>query len=727
MMNKLWYKRPAKTWYKALPIGNGHTGVMIYGGKRTETLCFNDGTLWSGYPKDHNNAESLKYLDEVRQLIFDGKNYEADKLAEEKLCGDYSEAFLPLGSVAIKIDGAKGIKYKRTLDLDTAVHTVEMGNTRRETFASFPDKIVCWRIESQTPLSVSVFANSKLHHSVKTDNALILSGNAPDYAAPHYLQDEKDPIRYNENKGMAFALCCNAQSDGDIVYSSEQISVKNATFVNLYFATATGFKGFDRMPDTSRENVVSICKSKLNINKNYDEIKQDHIIDYQRIYKRSSVSFCENSNKPTDALIRSAKFGTVSPALAELFYNYGKYMTVAGSREGGQAMNLQGIWNDSVRPPWSSNYTVNINTQMNYWGASRANLDECIEPLMQMVYETMKNGGKTAKINYGCNGFACNHNVDLWRKTSPVQGSCSYMLEPLCGVWLANEVFSHYKNGALQNYRDRVLEIVKEASMFALDYLVLHNGKYVICPSPSAENSFMHDGKRCNLDYASAFDMALVKQSFDNYLSFETDDELSRKIKEIQPDLFDFQYGELGICEYHKDYEMPERGHRHFSPLYAFYPANVIRYYGDAEKTAQVKKLFYDRIGHSNQYIGWSAAWGICLAARLHDSENVKRIIRKFLGHAVFKNLFCYHPPRYFQIDGNLGFVGGVHEMLVYEENGIVELLPALPDNIPNGKAENLLVNGTQISFEWKNGKITHVSADKETKVKIGEDEPYTV
>ncbi len=717
-MNKIWYNRPARKWREALPIGNGHMGVMVYGGKKKETLCFNDGTLWSGYPKNYNNSDSLKYLDKVRELIINGRNAEADKLAQEKLCGFYSETFLPLGSANIKINGVKGNDYKRILDLSTAVHTVEYADITREAFASNPDNIACYHIKSEKLFSAVISLKSKLHHSVKTDNCLCLTGNAPDYVAPNYLRTKLFPIKYNEHKGMAFALCCNVDTDGKVVYTAKRMKIKNATYATLYFATATGFKAFNQIPDTSRENVLNVCREKLNLHKSYEQIKADHIADFASLYNKSSISFSDENRLSTDMLIEQAKNGEVSPALAELFYNYGKYMTISASRNGGQAMNLQGIWNNSVRPPWSSNYTVNINTQMNYWGASRANLCECIEPLLQMVYETMLNGRKTAQINYGCNGFACNHNVDLWRKTPPVQGTCNYMLEPLCGVWLANEIFAHFQNGAFQKYQDKVFEIAKEAAQFSADYLVLHNGKYVICPSPSAENSFISNGKKCTLDYASAFDMGLVKQSFLNYLSLNIDNELSKRLKTIQPDLFDFQYGKTGICEYHKDYEMPERGHRHFSPLYAFYPANVIKYYENKKQTEQVQKLFDDRINHSTQYIGWSAAWGICLAARLHDSEKVKMIIQKFLGHAVFKNLFCVHPPYYFQIDGNLGFVAGVHEMLVYEENGIVELLPALPDNMQNGKAENLFVNGVCISFEWKNGKVISISADREVLIR---------
>lgn len=677
--------------------------------------------MWSGYPKDYNSAESLQYLDKVRKLIFEGKNKEADKLAEEKLAGFYSETFLPLGEVKIKISGAKSGGYMRSLDLSTAIHNVCFGEMQRECFASNPDKVVCYSIKSTKTFSINVSAKSKLSYSVTTDNGLNLTGNAPDYVAPNYVISELFPVKYNEGKGMAFALRVIAETDGKIGYSSNKMHIKNATRVNLFFATATGFNGFDKMPEINRGKVLDKCKNQLKINIGYETIKQKHIEDFKSQFEKSMVTFVDEMNKKevlTSELIELAKKGNVTPQLAELFYNFGKYMIVSGSRKGGEPLNLQGQWNNSIRPPWSSNYTVNINTQMNYWGASMANLDDSIEPFLKMVYEVVQNGKKTAKINYGCGGFACNHNVDIWRKTPPVKGTCNYMLEPLCGVWLANEVFAHYKNGTLQEYKEKVFEIAKEAAQFSADYLVLHDGKYVICPSASAENQFVNkNGEKCSLGVASAFDMGLVKQAFCNYLSLDINDNLSDKIQKILPDLYDFQYGKTGIIEFDNDYEMPERGHRHFSPLYAFYPANQIKYYKNAKQTEQVRKLFLDRISHSNQYIGWSAAWGICLATRLHDNKNTKGIMQKFLGHAVFKNLFCYHPPFYFQIDGNLGFVAAVHEMLVYEEDGVIELLPALPDNLLNGSVKDLLINGVRLSFEWENGKVVNVFADKSVKI----------
>lgn len=719
-MHNIWYKKSAQNWREALPIGNGFTGVMVYGSSKKERLCFNDGELWSGYPKNYNAADSFDNLEKVRKLIFEGRNSEADALCEDKLKGFYSETFLPLGDVLFDFSKTDRNIIARSLDLSTGIHTVKSNGFKSEIFSSNPDRVTVYRIKADKRFSVKMKAKSKLHHSVRTDGGcLMLYGNAPDYAAPNYLRTELFPIKYNEKKGMAFCLCAQIFTDGMLISRKHSLKIAGASEVTVYFATATGFNGFDKMPCTDTNAVIKKCRLHLNrVEKSYDVLKQRHMNDFSRLYTQQSISFHKDEDIPTDELLNAVKKGADEKAFCELLYNYGKYMIISGSRKGGQPLNLQGIWNHAVRPPWSSNYTVNINTQMNYWGASRAGLSESIEPLLQMVYEALQNGRKTAEINYGCRGFACNHNVDIWRKTPPVQGDANYMFAPLCGVWLANEIFAHYKNGFLNDYTDKVKGIVTESAKFANDYLILHNGQYVVCPSASPENVFVNNGKRCKLDYASAFDMGLVKQAFKNAVEISDDVNLKNEIAEKLPKLYPFRQGENGICEWHKNYDTPEKGHRHFSPLYAFYPADIIGYYADREKTEWIKQLFHYRTNHSNQYIGWSAAWAICIAARLREGEAVQKIIRSMLNHSVFKNLFCVHPPFYFQIDGNLGFVAGINEMLLTEEGETVELLPALPENFAlSGAVKDMVVNGVKISFEWKNGAVVTIHADKSVKI----------
>lgn len=718
-MEKLKYSSPARAWRNALPMGNGTIGFMVYGGRRTEKICVNDCTLWSGYPKNYDSSESLEYLPQVRKLVFEGKNKEADALTEQKLCGFYSEAYMPLGEIDISFARALPFgKYSRELDLQSAVHTVKSGGFKREAFVSYPHKAGAYRIESERPFSLKITLKSKLRSETFGSGELYLAGNAPDYAAPNYLRTETNPIRYNEGRGMAFAMGVKAVTDGKIKITDKHIFIRGAKETVIYVSTATGFKGYDKMPETDRKVPSLRCKELLEgIKDSYETIKKRHIEDYASLYSRQSVSLGEESGEDTDKLVKKAKKGDVQTALAELFYKFGKYMTIQGSRKGGQALNLQGQWNDSLRPPWSSNYTVNINTEMNYWGTVSANLADCMEPYINLVYEAMENGKKTAKVNYGCEGFACNHNVDIWRKTSPVQGSPSYMYAPLCGVWLSNELYGHMKNGGLEEYREKIQEIACEAAKFVRDYLVMHDGYYVTCPSASPEACFNKNGSECSLDYASAFELALSKQAMKNCLEFTEDGQLIEELNERLSKLRPFREGSTGICEWHDDVPISEKGHRHFSPLYGFYPGRVIKYYGNPEERKWVEKLFDYRTANSSSYIGWSAAWAICLAARLHRGEKALEVIESMLGHSVFKNLFCVHPPFLFQIDGNMGFIGGINEMLIYCEDGVCELLPAIPEKWKKGSVKGMVVNGAEVSFKWERGKVTELSSSKPLKV----------
>lgn len=716
-MNTLLYNQPAKKWKEALPIGNGKTAVMIYGGEKSETLCFNDVTLWSGYPKDQTSQKCLENLDKVRNLIFDGKNHKADVLAQKTLKGGYSETFLPLGTVKIKFDNINCDNYSRSLNLSNGIHTVKTDGVTRDCFSSNPDKITVYKITSKKPINLSIEMNSKLHYSVSCDNGMNLFGNAPDHDAPNYHK-ELFPVRYNKKKGMAFCLRLEVESNGKIIYQNDKTIVNNATDVTLYFTTQTGFNGFNKMPNTSTSEIIDLCKSLLhNLNKSYNEIKRNHIEDFSTLFNRQSISLGNDDNIPTDKLIEKVKKGGDMSALSELFYNYGKYLMISGSRIGGQPLNLQGQWNNEVRPPWSSNYTTNINTEMNYWGASRCGLSECIEPLIEMLWEMLETGSKAAKVNFDCDGFCCNHNTDIWRKATPCIGSCSFMFAPLCGAWLTNEIYAHYLNGELEEYKDKIIKITEESARFLKDFLVMHDGNYVICPSTSPENSFKHNSKTCFLDYATAFDMAVTKQALQNASECTSDIKLKEEIDDIIPKLYPFKKGATGIVEYHKDYGIVEKGHRHFSPLYAFYPAKQIEFYRNQEETSWVRELFYYRLDHSGQHIGWSAAWAICLASKLRDSKTAESVIRNLLCNAIFKNLFCYHPPTYFQIDGNFGFIAGINEMLLSEEQGVIELLPGLISDFKDGYVKNMVVNGTKVSFTWKDSKVTSIESNKPIKV----------
>ena len=712
MIRQLTYDRPARGWKEALPVGNGFTAAMVYGGKGREILSLNDCTLWSGYPRDYDSPESLEYLDRVRELAFAGKYQEATRMAEAHLAGDYSESFLPLGDLDLRLTGGRGL-YSRSLNLDDAILTVRSGSLERECFASNPARVLVYRVTG-SGFSAVLSAKSQLHSAAEAGaDGLILSGNAPDHVVPNYLFRERRPIVYEQDgRGMAFALFVRPVTDGRLSCKKGRIYIKNATHLTLIAATATGFRGYDQMPDPDRAAAGRKAKELvMNAGTDVAALKAAHIDDYHALYRGQDFSLHTQSAVTTDRMLKNPSDFN---ALSELLYHYGKYLTIAGSRAGGQPLNLQGQWNRDIRPAWSSNYTVNINTQMNYWAASACGLQQCLEPYIRMVHEVSRRGRKTARVNYGCGGFACNHNVDLWRKTPPVKGTANYMYAPLCGVWLANEIYEHYCNGGLEAFSDTVGEIVRGAAEFGMDYLVEHDGAYVSCPSASPEAVFASGGSQCGLGCHSAFENGLIRQALANALAIERDSAVREKISGVLARLKPFEYGADGVSEWSGGLSAAEKGHRHFSPLYALYPGRVAGAYSTPELTMQMRRLFDCRQSHSKGQIGWSTAWAICLSGRFHDGASAQQNIHLLFEKALFKNLFNVHFPFIFQIDGNFGYVAGVNECLIGWEDGIVELLPALPPQWTEGEMRDVCVRGARISFAWENGRVVRVDSDRQ-------------
>lgn len=712
-MEKLLYKRPANKWIDALPLGNGITGAMVYGGVKKERIAFNNSSLWSGYPKDHDNKESLTYLPKVRELIFNGENHLADKLTEEKLDGAYSEGYLPLGYLDLSFKGVKSFPYQRSLDLSKGVMEIKTGNQERESFLSYPHNLFAYKVSSKTPFDATITTSSKLVSEARYGENIALIGQAPDHVKPKYLGAVENPVEYTDMLGMAFALCVKVVTNGQKVSDTNGLKVFGATEMTLYASTETGFLGYDKMPETDKEKVLQKCLERLeNIDLDYDEIKEKHLEDYTSLWNRHSLKIANDLGKPTSSYYYKAKFGSITPELVSSFYNYGKYLTIAGSRKGGQALNLQGLWNDEVRPPWSSNYTTNINAEMNYWPTSQIGLSECVEPYYQMILELSKRGQSTAKVNFGLEGFTVNHNTDIWRKSAPVKGSPQYMYAPLCGAWLTNELYEHFLYGDMLDKRKDIEEIVTNNVKFILGYLVEHDGYLVTCPSASPENSFIKNGHRVDLDYASSFEMGIIRESLTDYLELMPNGEFAEKIKETLPKLYPFMEDIDGLVEWANYYPTPEMGHRHFSPLYAFHPARQIGYYSHPEEREWVRRLFHTRIFNVKYYYGWSGAWALALSARLRERDNCNLVLSRVLGKAIFKNLFDMHPPRLFQIDGNFGFIHGVNEMLAQIEKDTVEMLPALPSLISNGEVKGQkLRGGYTIDFKWENGVVTYLKA----------------
>lgn len=729
---KMRYYSPSANWYQALPLGNGKIAMMVFGGKRTEKLCFNDATLWSGYPKNNDRKEAFENLEKARKMIFEG-NADASKFVEDNLHGDYTEAYMPLGNIEIKFSGVKCGKYYRELDLDNAVQTINF-DTKRTAFVSYPKGVAVYKAECTHKFGATFSAKSSLRYDVAIEGDILsIFGNAPDYAAPNYLRTHLCPIHYNDGKSMAYCMSVKVVTDGSITTYNKKLKVVDATYIVLYAKTKTGYLSWDKMPIHDVETVKEKCIKSLEKDYDYDAILAEHIADYKSLFDRQKLDIincdCDTNEVMAEhiadlknsgvcdvrKLIHNAKKGKLQAELINLLYDYGKFLAIEGSR-GSQPLNLQGQWNKDIRPPWSSNLTTNINYEMNYWPISACNLNECLVPYYNAMLEIIERGKQTAKTNFNANGFACNHNVDIWRNTSPVKGCPSYMFAPLLGVWIVNEACYHKLNSSV-GLDDDIKYALTQSALFVLDFLVEKDGYLVTCPSTSPELVFKTDNGQASVDYATSFDMSIIRRLFSYCIDAGLDEELTSKIADANSRLYPYKETSFGLNEWHKEYDYNEKGHRHFSPLYPVYPARIFGYYNDKELMDLSYKLYKHRLDNAHSKIGWSASWAICLAGRFHDKITADKVVKAMLKKSIMPNLFDFHPPTYFQIDGNFGFVAGINELLVYEENGVVELLPACIDLIKTGNMSGFVVNGVVINFKWQNGVVTEFSANKPIKL----------
>lgn len=730
---KLWYGTPGKQWIDCLPAGNGNLGFMMDGGVKQEQIFLNDDTLWSGYPKKHLNPGSLQHLGQIRELLFAGKAPEADQLIKKTSLGDWSEAYEPLGKLTLRYQNMDSVsQYKRWLDLDNGLckSSFSQGDNRveKEAFCSYPHQTGVIKIKTKHPISLSLTLNSRLRSAVCVQNGcLLVSGNAPDTSVPNYCHFELYPIRYNEHKAMSFCGGVKPVTDGKVVYGKHKITIHDAKEICIYVASATGFRGFDQMPDTSHAGVQGKVLKKLSRTFVYQDILQAHVKDYQKLYGRVSFQL-QGAEKtpPGDQLIAMAKQGKIHPALPVIYYQYARYMTIAGSREGTQPLTLQGIWNRQMRPPWSSNYTNNINAQMNYWFTAGANLRECLEPYEMYLSQMMATGAQSAKVNYGCRGFSASSNADIWRKTTPVKRDPVYAYFPLGAQWLANELYSQTQYEDDQEKLQRIFPVLREAALFCVDWLTEHEGKLVCCPSASPEVHYKQNGKSCAMDYGTAFDMSIIWQTLRNYEAAvqvlgQDNDSLLDQVRTAFSRLAPLQFDESGLLEWSKAYEITEKGHRHFSPLYGLYPGDRIYTAEDKTLTDAAGKLLAYRMRNGSGQTGWSAAWAACLFARLADGAGAYDCLKKLWANSTHQNLFDKHPPYYFQIDGNFGGAAAIQEMLYQYKNGVLMLLPALPKEWPDGSLNGVLLpKGITLCLSWQNGQLTKASitAPADTQIK---------